>query len=368
MKKINACGNFQSASKILNVSSNTTNVLQIISNYSGQEKMRCISDSISFGLNSASSEITNGRLWFGDGSSYAGLEVKRPFANVGTYQVLAINTELCGNALEAAYSIDISNSVVPPSVNYWFQPLAQCVNQGFIFDNLTDNATKMVWDFGDGVIEEQTLFLPHVFHAYNKAGYYNAVLTASNGCGSTVSKSRSTVIAAPTIQFDVSKSSIYKSDTVYFNNRTKGYSDFVWYFNYDENDTSTNSNPYKVYNQAGTFPVSMIAFNEFGCWDTVTKYINVSTMGIQDKNGINQMTMYPNPANNQLFIAISNAFIQENLTIQIIDLNGRILINQKFDNPTGTKQVDIYHIPNGTYLLSVNNGKEIMHGKFIVIH
>lgn len=367
-KKINACGNSDSSSKMITVTNNATNSIYISSNYSSDEIIKCITDSIPFRIEGNNIAINNGKFWFSDGSSYNGLEIQKPFAAVGSYQVLATATDLCGNLLKTAYTIDIDNKMMTPAVNYWFQPLAQCVNQGFIFDNLTDNATKMLWDFGDGIVEEQPLYIPHVFHSYNKAGNYNVVLTASNGCGSTIGKSRSTVIAAPTIQFDISSHSIYKGDTVYFNNRTSNYAQFAWYFNYNENDSSTQMNVYRVYNQAGTFPVTMVAYNEFGCWDTLTKYINVSTMGINDKNGINQLTVYPNPANNKLNIVLNQANITEHFTVQIIDLNGKVLVIKRLENNDATQQLDISALQNGTYLLRVNNGKEIMHNKFVVIH
>lgn len=368
MKKINACGNSESASTSINISSNTENRLNIDANYNGEEKMRCISDSILFRLNGNGSEIKGGRFWFSDGSSFNSMEVLKPFTSVGTYQVLATATDLCGNTLEAAYSIDINNSIMYPSVNYWFQPLAQCVNQGFVFDNLTDNATKMVWDFGDGIIEEQPMFLPHVFHTYTKAGTYNVVLTASNGCGASIGKSKSTVLGAPIVQFDLSNNSIYKGDTVFFTNTTEGYAESAFYFNFDMNDSTSKSSFYRVYNQAGIFPVTLIAFNEFGCWDTLTKTIYVNTMGIKDRKGINQLTVYPNPAQNQLNVLFNQDFNESSIAMQILDLNGKVLIDKVIENQSNTTTIDINTLPNGTYLLRLNTSKEIMHAKFMVIH
>ena len=71
------------------------------------------------------------------------------------------------------------------------------------------------------------------------------------------------------------------------------------------------------------------------------------------------MTVYPNPAKNQINLQFPN---QENVDkIVITDLTGKVILTQT----TNTTQVNVASLSKGMYILQAFSGKEKFTSKFI---
>ena len=77
----------------------------------------------------------------------------------------------------------------------------------------------------------------------------------------------------------------------------------------------------------------------------------------------NRLYAYPNPASHLINILVSNN-MQHASHIQIVSLEGRLLMEQKLANPT-TFQVDISALPQGMYLCKIINGNQQETVKFL---
>jgi large repetitive protein len=145
--------------------------------------------------------------------------------------------------------------------------------------------TRWIWLFGDG--GTQTILAPppqYVYHTYTNGGSYNVSLTVetSDGCESTVTNNI-TVIFTPIADFTYSPADCPGS-TVHFTDSSLpngGGSLMSWNWNFGDPGTgvfnySTQQNPAHIYNSSGTFNVSMIVTNIFGCSDTITKAVTVN--------------------------------------------------------------------------------------------
>jgi hypothetical protein len=76
----------------------------------------------------------------------------------------------------------------------------------------------------------------------------------------------------------------------------------------------------------------------------------------------NGASIYPNPATDFLRISIPNNNV---LSVQIMDLNGKIILETRVENE---KILDITHIPNGIYFM-VFSGNDLQYrNKIIVQH
>ena len=76
-----------------------------------------------------------------------------------------------------------------------------------------------------------------------------------------------------------------------------------------------------------------------------------------------EFSMYPNPANNQLTFNID----EPNLSIQMVDLLGKVVVNKTslFNNKT----IDVSNLNNGVYFVSVfNHGTVLKTEKLVVKH
>lgn len=76
------------------------------------------------------------------------------------------------------------------------------------------------------------------------------------------------------------------------------------------------------------------------------------------------LAVYPNPATTELNFVIPSRGVQ---TVQIFDMQGRLLIEQKFDNENSINKnsIDISQLNAGIYAGRLNNGKAVQNFKFI---
>jgi gliding motility-associated-like protein len=132
--------------------------------------------------------ITNATsiLWnFGDGHTSSVTAPTYKFDNAGTYIITLIvkNPGACNGADTLIDSIKV---LTGPIADFSFVPLTPIPNVPTTYTNLSVNATKYSWDFGDNTTSNET----NPVHQFNKTGYYKTCLTAvnSSSCPSTVCK------------------------------------------------------------------------------------------------------------------------------------------------------------------------------------
>ncbi len=100
----------------------------------------------------------------------------------------------------------------------------------------------------------------------------------------------------------------------------------------------------------GTVIVTATAADGGGATATKTITITNQTVGINEVNLNNQITVYPNPASNKLIIKTTNNLTPDasGLQLQLLDLTGKVIAN--YNNQT---EIDISAIANGMYLLHI---------------
>jgi PKD repeat protein len=151
-------------------------------------------------------------------------------------------------------------------------------------DQSTGAPTSWYWQFGDGGTSTQQ----NPSHTYNGSGAYTVTLTATNSEGSDdeVKVDYITVIVPPppVAQFSGSPTSGEAPLTVSFTDEsTNNPTSWSWVFG--DGGTSAEQNPTYVYNDVGTYTVTLTATNAYGSDDEVkTGYINVTEPGVAQKN------------------------------------------------------------------------------------
>ena len=78
-----------------------------------------------------------------------------------------------------------------------------------------------------------------------------------------------------TADFSYHPDTLFATQKIHFENKSKGAKKFAWYFDTGLRDTSTAENPVYAYRRSGLYPVRLIIKNEYGCSDTVIKPVNV---------------------------------------------------------------------------------------------
>lgn len=115
--------------------------------------------------------------------------------------------------------------------------------------------------------------------------------------------------------------------------------------------------------RAGANEFTISTENETGC---ISEQAFIVTLIEGSRPSIgNGLTIYPNPASETINIA-SIGMVYDNFRLQVFDLSGRIVAEQ---NNSGLmpEKIDIGFIQEGVYIVRVQNGTELLTGRFIKI-
>jgi|GEM_PF-6984896 len=228
----------------------------------------CVGEEVVFDIQTTAA---NTWLYFGDGDSTAINNLpSHVYTQPGTYTIsLQItNTNLC--------EAEVSSSIVilPAPVALFEHPGIVCLNDTLAFENTSvgDIATYY-WDFGDG----HTSPLANPTHVFDTIGQFEVALTTvsgANACSDTYTLVVS-VQEAPMALFVPSTHALCNSnDSIDLTNLSAGnLLHYAWDFG--NGTTSTLQHPSIVYAQAGVYPITLSATNNYGCWDAFTDTVKV---------------------------------------------------------------------------------------------
>lgn len=76
--------------------------------------------------------------------------------------------------------------------------------------------------------------------------------------------------------------------------------------------------------------------------------------GIEDENPLEVISVYPNPASDQLILSLGSLSIN-NLDLKISNLLGQTVYGEKFNAVNAQKVIDVQTLPRGIYILEVSN-------------
>lgn len=165
----------------------------------------------------------------------------------------------------------------PPVAAFTGSPTSGCAPLTVNFtDQSTNTPTSWSWDFGDG----GTSTAQSPSHQYAAGGNYTVTLTASNAAGSDqeVKTNYITVNSggAPVADFSSTPTSGDAPLAVNFTDLSTG-SPTSWSWTFGDGGTSTAQNPSYVYNNPGTYNVTLSVTNACGSdGETKVAYITVT--------------------------------------------------------------------------------------------
>jgi hypothetical protein len=93
--------------------------------------------------------------------------------------------------------------------------------------------------------------------------------------------------------------------------------------------------------------------------------ITDTTVGLAEKDeSTDIIKVYPNPAEDNVFIEIPETYQLNNAVMQILDASGRSVIKQKPESHT--LHLDIRHLPAGLYVLKLMNDEAFVTKRFVI--
>lgn len=126
-------------------------------------------------------------------------------------------------------------------------------------------------------------------------------------------------------------------------------------------DKNTNTQDKMFYNVSGSwnnspFTGSLMMHPVFGIADY---YAGIDSPDSKNKNII---SVYPNPANDKLYINFNSDNGSEKINYSIIDLYGRMVLENKFNS---AEYIDISNLAEGVYFIRIVDGMQVSTNKFI---
>jgi gliding motility-associated-like protein len=225
-------------------------------------------------------------VWqFGDGSSSTQQNPIHAYNDTGRFNVTLIATNFgCPDTLRR----DTFIRVKPPIARFYFQ--TNCDNRRqFAFRDSSIGATSWLWDFGDGTTSTQQ----HPVHVFPAFGTYNIRLTVMNDtCSHSTTQSIQVVNVNP--NFTANATALCRVGNVSFTSsviNTSQVVNYTWSFGDGRVESGSGlPNISNAYQRSGTYTVTLVTTDIYGCRDTITRlnYIRISgpTVGFTGSNRV----------------------------------------------------------------------------------
>ncbi len=204
--------------------------------------------------------------------------VTHTFPAAGTYTVkLVLNdTSYCNGPDSITRTLRISPNVEARFVT----PSEGCVPYTATIENTSLAGQTFIWSFGDGTTFTGANPPPKV---YPVPGTYTITLIANDPTTCNLTDTTSQVITVhpnPLANFTFDPNPGKENTPTSFTNASTGAIRYFWDFG--DGETSTLTNPVHQYNVTGTFRACLVAFNQFGCADTVCQDVSAVILPLVD--------------------------------------------------------------------------------------
>jgi len=230
---------------------------------------------------------------FGDGFSDVGSNVVHQYSSLGTFPISVDITNGCGLTTTVFDNIVVYNNVPVTGGNIW-QADTVCPGQEFTIQAGSNNGTTYSWDFGDGspIVDGS-----YQYYTYNTLGVYPVTVTITNDCGNTQVMNTQVVVSNSAqitdAYFQFNSTSLCPGDVLEFSVSNE----YDYYVDFGDG-TGTSDGWNHVYNNIGTYPVSVIYQNACGnsltLYDTIYVLDNLPFTGNNVYAGMNQNTLCVN--------------------------------------------------------------------------
>jgi len=260
--------------------SRTLTIIDELADFNATDTVICKNSSTTFtALGNTPGNIVSYDWDFGDGLIGSGLSVTHTYTNAGLYTVKLTITEISG-CIDSLVKLQYIR-VDGPTADFSIPGGGNCQNSMVIFadNSLSDGIHPIVswmWDFGDGV--KDTLTAPPFTHMYNTPGSYNVTLKTMDavGCTDSTSSNHTIIISDPVAGFTSSDTLACPFKNITFTNASTG-PNLVYSWNFGDGNTSNAASPVHAYTTEGTFVVSLLITDQYGCVDTVSSSVQIST-------------------------------------------------------------------------------------------
>ena len=163
----------------------------------------------------------------------------------------------------------------PPKPSVGFFPAASgCPPLPVSFTNSTLYADSYLWDFDDGSTSTET----HPSHLFRESGFYQVKLVATGISGKDSAERTIQVFEPPLALFEPDRTEARSlEEPVLFQNNSVSALRFLWDFG--DGSTSVEESPVHIYQNTGSYTVTLYAWSAEECADTLVREDLVTVHG-----------------------------------------------------------------------------------------
>ncbi len=216
---------------------------------------------------------------FGDGTSYTGeTPPVHSYPGPGSYTVtLVVNdTTACNNPDTAIRTIEFINLTVKANMDL---PDSICIAYDSVFRDLSQNATSILWDFGDGTTSSD----PNPRHRFPDSGLYTVTLAAENpaSCNGIDSIQKTIwVKPMPVAMFDHAPQTPQTNVPINFTNRSQNAVRYHW--DLGDGTESREEHTSHLYKRTGRYKVCLTAYTPENCFDVFCREVEADIRPLID--------------------------------------------------------------------------------------
>lgn len=202
-------------------------------------------------------------LWdFGDGSNSTLQHPVHQFTSKPSGPVSLTVTDVNG-CVRTVSKPNINAMVLNPV----FSDSVGCIPFTFSVTDSSSGVSSFLWNFGDGT----TMSGSNIQHVYHSNGNYNVTLqaTAASGCIQVLNPAIHVKVTGPQAQFSLNTVVSCAPTVVQFNDNSPGVSQWNW--NFGDGNQSIMNDPVHIYNQPGSYDVTLVVSDSTGCSDTLVR-------------------------------------------------------------------------------------------------
>lgn len=182
--------------------------------------------------------------------------------------------------------------------------------------------------------------------------YYAEARDTASSCGSS-GRTAVTLTVRPDMAATFSFDDTGCPDIVFTDGTTGSPTSWAW--NFGDQNTSTSQSPTHTYASNGNYSVQLITTDDCGSDTTLQSIAITCIVGIQEPDVLGTaFTVYPNPNNGTFTVGFDDIRADE-ISLQVVDLQGRIVLTRELSGVVGGFQTDINlngH-SNGIYFVKV---------------
>lgn len=215
------------------------------------------------------------------------------------------------------------------------------------------SATATSGSYQDFLMRTSAFLTPGLWTLYFAANSDSVSIVGS--CGAALIDTISFFVVPPVIQISGPKDSVYASGSNIYNIQNNTYLDSIqWSVQNGTIDAiyGTDSVELAWGTSGGNGPATLTAIGwTYGYTDTATISVTIYGIGMEESSFV--YSIYPNPANNVLYIQTTP--FATGVTFNILDLSGREVLKGTLH----TNNIDVSSLASGSYLLNIQSGQNV---------